>query len=92
MTESSPAVFVSRNVVSDDYLTVGSPVSNTWARIVEPGDPTKEYGPGEVGEIQIKGPQVRFGESLINYVRLIVAIAPGFRVTRESIFFSHKRF
>lgn len=58
MTEASPAVFVSRNSVWDDYLTVGPPIPNTLARVVEPTDSTKEFGPGEVGEIQIKGPQV----------------------------------
>lgn len=58
MTESSPVIFVSRNSVMDDYLTVGPPVSNTSAKVVDPTDYSKEYGPGEVGEIQIKGPQV----------------------------------
>lgn len=58
MTESSPVVFVSRNSSLNDYLTVGPPVSNTKARVVDPSDSTKEYGPGEVGEIQASGPQV----------------------------------
>lgn len=59
MTECSPVVFVSRNSNLNDYLTVGPPVSNTLTKIVDPNDPTKEFGPGEVGEILIKGPQVR---------------------------------
>lgn len=58
MTEASPAVFVSRNSSRDDHLTVGPPISNTLARIVDTTDSTKEFGPGEVGEIQVKGPQV----------------------------------
>lgn len=58
MTEASPAVFVSRNSCLDDYLTVGPPISNTKARVVDPSDSTKAYGPGEVGEIQVHGPQV----------------------------------
>lgn len=58
MTESSPAVFISRNSSLFDYLTVGPPVSNTLARVVDPTDNTVEYGPGETGEIQVKGPQV----------------------------------
>lgn len=58
MTEASPAVFVSRNSVVDDYLTVGPPISNTMAKVVDPTDSSKEFGPGEVGEIQVHGPQV----------------------------------
>lgn len=58
MTESSPAVFVSRNSSFADYLTVGPPISNTLAKVVDPTDHTVKYGPGEVGEIQVKGPQV----------------------------------
>lgn len=65
MTESSPAVFVSRNTVTDDYLTVGPPISNTMAKVVDPSDSTKEFGPGEVGEIQVHGPQVRIYERLV---------------------------
>uniref|UniRef100_A0A2S2NN70 Putative 4-coumarate--CoA ligase n=1 Tax=Schizaphis graminum TaxID=13262 RepID=A0A2S2NN70_SCHGA len=61
MTESSPAVFVSRNSSLFDYLTVGPPISNTLARVVDPTDSTVEYGPGETGEIQVKGPQVMMG-------------------------------
>lgn len=61
MTETSPTVFVTRNSTTDDYLTVGPPVPNTLSRIVDPLDSTKEFGPGEVGEIQVKGPQVSIG-------------------------------
>jgi long-chain acyl-CoA synthetase len=58
MTEASPAVFVSRNADMNDHLTVGPPIPNTLARIVDTTDSTKEFGPGEIGEIQVKGPQV----------------------------------
>lgn len=58
MTESSPAVFISRNSSLADYLTVGPPISNTKAKVVDTTDDTVEYGPGEVGEIQVSGPQV----------------------------------
>ncbi|CAI6365969.1 unnamed protein product [Macrosiphum euphorbiae] len=61
MTESSPAVFVSRNSSLVDYLTVGPPISNTKAKVVDPTDDTVEFGPGEVGEIQVNGPQVMMG-------------------------------
>lgn len=59
MTESSPAVFISRNSSLADFLTVGPPISNTKAKVVDPMDNTVEYGPGEVGEILVNGPQVR---------------------------------
>lgn len=58
MTEASPAVFVSRNTGDVNHLTVGPPMPNTLGRIVDPLDSTKELGPDEVGEIQVKGPQV----------------------------------
>lgn len=58
MTEASPAVFVSRNSVTDDYLTVGPPIPNTSAKVVDPSDSSKEFGPREVGEILVRGPQV----------------------------------
>ncbi|XP_025410729.1 4-coumarate--CoA ligase [Sipha flava] len=61
MTEASPAVFVSRNADMNDHLTVGPPIPNTLARIVDTTDSTKEFGPGEIGEIQVKGPQVMIG-------------------------------
>ncbi|XP_060864704.1 uncharacterized protein LOC132940916 [Metopolophium dirhodum] len=61
MTESSPAVFVSRNSSLVDYLTVGPPISNTKAKVVDPTDDTVEYGAGEVGEILVNGPQVMMG-------------------------------
>lgn len=59
MTESSPVVFIPRNSSLADFLTVGPPISNTKAKVVDPTDDTVEYGPGEVGEIQVNGPQVR---------------------------------
>ncbi|XP_050442803.1 uncharacterized protein LOC126846937 [Adelges cooleyi] len=61
MTETSPLVFVTQNSDRNSYLTVGPPVSNTQARIVDPDDSSKLYGPGEVGEIQVRGPQVMLG-------------------------------
>ncbi|XP_050547919.1 uncharacterized protein LOC126909526 [Daktulosphaira vitifoliae] len=61
MTETSPVVFVTRNSDRFSYLTVGPPVSNTMARIVDPNDYSILYGPNESGEIQVKGPQVMLG-------------------------------
>lgn len=68
MTEASPVVFITKNSVLDNYLTVGPPIPNTSTRIVDPLDNTKLYGPGEVGEIQIKGPQVREINKHFKYV------------------------
>lgn len=58
MTECSPAIFISRNSTSDNYLTVGPPIPNTSAKVVDLSDPSKTLGVGEAGEILIKGPQV----------------------------------
>lgn len=58
MTELSPAAFMTRVSSKNDYLTVGSPIPNTKAKVVDPSDSTKELGSGELGEILINGPQV----------------------------------
>ena len=41
--------------------TVGTPLPNTDVKIVDLEDPGKELGPGEEGEIAIKGPQIMQG-------------------------------
>jgi len=41
--------------------TVGIPISDTDAKIVDLETGTKELGPGEIGELLIKGPQVSSG-------------------------------
>lgn len=73
MTESSPAVFLSRNT-SVNYLTVGPPVPNTSAKIVDPTDVTKLFGPGEVGEILVKGPQVSVSRRTRDSVRILARL------------------
>lgn len=41
--------------------SVGIPITDTEARIVDPDDPTKVLASGEIGELAIKGPQVMKG-------------------------------
>ena len=59
LTESSPTT----HVVPLDGIrtgTIGTPVSLTEDRIVDPAD-GRELSPGEVGELQVRGPQVMAG-------------------------------
>lgn len=41
--------------------SIGIPIPDTDAKIVDPADPTKELGIGEEGELLIRGPQVMKG-------------------------------
>ncbi|MCG8618168.1 MAG: long-chain fatty acid--CoA ligase, partial [Desulfobacterales bacterium] len=62
MTESSPATHV--NPYSEGKRKVGSigvPLPDTHARIVDLDDPEKEMPQGETGELVIRGPQVMLG-------------------------------
>ncbi|GAA4670410.1 long-chain-fatty-acid--CoA ligase [Frondihabitans cladoniiphilus] len=58
LSETSPILMA--NPVSDNRRagTVGMPMSSTYARAVDPDDPTREVAPGERGELVVKGPQV----------------------------------
>lgn len=38
--------------------TIGVPFPDTEIRLVDPEEPTREVGPGEVGEMLVRGPQV----------------------------------
>jgi len=61
MTETSPLAV--GNPCSADRRpgTLGLPFPNTYIRIVDPDDPTIEAGPGERGELLLRGPQVFAG-------------------------------
>ncbi len=61
MTETSPITL--GNPVSDARRpgTVGVPFPSTEIRIVDPDDPSVERGPGEPGELLVRGPQVFSG-------------------------------
>ena len=59
LTESSPVASVNPLDGSARIGTIGLPVSSTYLRIVN--EKNEPLAPGEVGEIQIKGPQVMKG-------------------------------
>lgn len=59
MTESSPVVSVNAIDGSGQIGTIGIPVPSTDVRIANEQD--QSLPPGEVGEIQVKGPQVMKG-------------------------------
>lgn len=59
MTESSPVVTVNPIDGSGRIGTIGLPVPSTDVRIVS--EEGVELGPGEIGEIQVRGPQVMKG-------------------------------
>jgi long-chain acyl-CoA synthetase len=58
LSETSPILMA--NPVSDNRRagTVGMPMSSTFARAVDPDNPTVEVARGERGELVVKGPQV----------------------------------
>lgn len=60
MTEASPVVSVNPIAKGQSRIgTIGLPVSNTNCRIA--GENGETLGPGEIGEIQVQGPQVMKG-------------------------------
>ncbi|MFG2194568.1 4-coumarate--CoA ligase family protein [Streptomyces sp. NPDC048639] len=62
MTELSPGTHVvPRRARDAPPGTVGKLIPNTQMRLVSLDDPAKEAGPGEEGEIVIRGPQVMKG-------------------------------
>jgi len=60
LTEASPE---SHNNPPDGYRagTVGVPIQSTDCRICDPGDPGRVLGVGDVGEVQLAGPQITLG-------------------------------
>ena len=61
MSETSPVTHVNPLEGERKPGSVGLPVSNTEARIVDIDDPTKEVAQGESGELVVRGPQVMRG-------------------------------
>ncbi len=58
LSECSP-VLMANPVSSERRLgSIGLPLSSTEARVADPDDPTTVLGPGESGELQVRGPQV----------------------------------
>ncbi|WP_425838084.1 long-chain-fatty-acid--CoA ligase [Microbacterium sp. PA5] len=58
MTETSPVALGNPAGPSRRPGTVGVPFPGTEARVVDPGDPSSLRGPGEEGELLLRGPQV----------------------------------
>ncbi len=60
LTEASPVTHVNPIDGSRKPGSIGLPVPDTEQRIVDP-DGDRELGPGEVGELVVRGPQVMLG-------------------------------
>ncbi|MEZ3161302.1 long-chain-fatty-acid--CoA ligase [Microbacterium sp. BWT-B31] len=58
LSECSPVLMA--NPVADNRVpgTVGLPLPGTECRVVDPDEPTRDVGPGERGELVVRGPQV----------------------------------
>ena len=61
MSESSPLTHANPLKGERRIGTVGLPVSDTEARIVDVEDPARVLAPGEAGELAMRGPQVMQG-------------------------------
>jgi long-chain acyl-CoA synthetase len=61
MSESSPLTHANPLHGERRIGTVGLPVSDTEARIVDVEDPARALAPGEAGELAMRGPQVMQG-------------------------------
>ncbi len=61
LSETSPVTHVNPTEGERRAGSIGIPVPNTDQRIVDPETGTRVLGPGEVGELEIRGPQVMLG-------------------------------
>lgn len=61
LTEASPVVAGNPLDESGQPGTIGVPLPDTDAKVVDLADPTRTLGPGEQGELWIRGPQVMLG-------------------------------
>jgi long-chain acyl-CoA synthetase len=61
LTEASPVAVANPLDGSGKRGTIGVPVSDTDARVVDLADPTRVLAVGEEGELWLKGPQVMLG-------------------------------
>ncbi|MBN2223207.1 MAG: long-chain fatty acid--CoA ligase [Deltaproteobacteria bacterium] len=61
MTEVSPAATMTPSSGTIKAGTVGIPIADTDVKVMDPETGKKELGPGETGEIIIKGPQLMMG-------------------------------
>lgn len=61
LSEASPVTHVGLLDGSNRPGTIGLPLPDTYARIVDAETGTRELPPGEVGELIVRGPQVMLG-------------------------------
>lgn len=61
LSEASPVTHVGPLDHTDRPGTIGLPIPDTEARVVDPDTGTRDLPPGEVGELIIRGPQVMLG-------------------------------
>jgi long-chain acyl-CoA synthetase len=61
LSETSPVLIANPVGPTRRIGTVGLPLPNTEIRIVDPENPTVDRGPGEEGELIVRGPQVFSG-------------------------------
>ncbi|HZT79277.1 MAG TPA: AMP-binding protein [Gemmataceae bacterium] len=61
LTEASPVTHVNPLGSGNRPGTIGLPLADTEAKVVDPADCTKELPVGEVGELAVRGPQVMKG-------------------------------
>jgi len=61
LTETSPLTHCNPLYGLRKTGSIGVPVSDTDARLLDPTDATREVAPGEVGELAVRGPQVMAG-------------------------------
>ncbi|XP_070492543.1 uncharacterized protein [Chironomus tepperi] len=61
LTEASPVTHA-MSKTSTNYASVGNPINDTDAKIVEVGDPEfRGIGPNKTGEVLVRGPQIMHG-------------------------------
>lgn len=61
LTECSPVVTCAALRVPSKPMSIGQPLPDTDIKFVDIDDPKRDVGPGERGELVVKGPQVMLG-------------------------------
>jgi long-chain acyl-CoA synthetase len=61
LSECSPVLMVNPPAANRKPGTIGIPIPGTDARVVDPEDTSRILGPGEPGELMVRGPQVFSG-------------------------------
>jgi long-chain acyl-CoA synthetase len=61
LSESSPVALANPIYGKRKAGTIGMPLPDTLARVVDPADPSRTLPPGESGELALRGPQIMLG-------------------------------